>query len=64
MKLPSGWIFIPHTKDGITVQVEQKELICCSDCAKRKNNGFCLEHMRYEKDDNGYCSYAEGRSTE
>lgn len=35
------------------------ELIPCRECAKRKKNKFCLEHMRYEKDDDGFCSYGE-----
>lgn len=34
--------------------------ICfCRECKHRKKNGFCLEHNRYEKNDNGYCSYGE-----
>lgn len=37
--------------------------ICfCGECKKRKKNKFCLEHMRYEKDDNGFCSYGERNS--
>lgn len=35
MKLPSGWIFLPHYKcklDGIEVEIEQQELIRCKDC--------------------------------
>lgn len=35
------------------------EIVHCGECAKRKKNGFCLEHMRYEKNDNGFCSYGE-----
>lgn len=35
------------------------ELVRCGECAKRKKNKFCLEHMRYERDDNGFCSYGE-----
>ena len=34
-------------------------LVRCGECAKRKENKFCLEHMRYEKNDNGFCSYGE-----
>jgi len=35
------------------------DIVRCGECAKRKKNKFCLEHMRYERDDNGFCSYAE-----
>ena len=35
------------------------ELVRCGECKKRKKNGFCLEHNRYEKNDSGYCSYGE-----
>ena len=33
------------------------DIVRCGECAKRKKNKFCLEHMRYERDDNGFCSY-------
>jgi len=33
------------------------DIVRCGECAKRKKNGFCLEHMRYEKNDKGFCSY-------
>ena len=35
-----------------------QRFILCENCSKRKRNGFCLEHMRYEPD-GGYCSRAE-----
>lgn len=35
------------------------DLVRCGECKHRKKNGFCLEHNRYEKNDNGYCSYGE-----
>ena len=35
------------------------DIVRCGECKKRKKNSFCLEHMRYEKDDKGYCSYGE-----
>jgi hypothetical protein len=35
------------------------DIVRCGECAKRKKNKFCLEHMRYERDDNGFCSYGE-----
>ena len=35
------------------------DIVCCGECAKRKKNKFCLKHMRYEKNDNGFCSYGE-----
>lgn len=34
-------------------------VVRCKDCEYRKKNKFCLEHNRYEKDDNGYCSRGE-----
>ena len=34
--------------------------ICfCGECKKRKKNKFCLEHKRYEKNDDDFCSYGE-----
>lgn len=38
------------------------EIVRCKECKHRKKNGFCLEHNRYEKNDNGYCSYGERES--
>lgn len=35
------------------------DIVRCKECVRRKKNGFCLEHNRYEKNDNGYCSYGE-----
>lgn len=35
------------------------DIVRCKECKHRKKNGFCLEHNRYEKNDNGYCSYGE-----
>lgn len=37
------------------------DIVRCKECKRRKENGFCLEHNRYEKNDNGYCSYGERR---
>ena len=34
-------------------------VVRCKECKHRKKNGFCLKHNRYEKNDNGYCSYGE-----
>lgn len=34
-------------------------VVRCKECKHRKKNGFCLEHNRYEKNDNGYCSCGE-----
>ena len=36
-----------------------RDVVMCGECTKRKKNGFCLEYMRYEKDDEGFCSYGE-----
>ena len=40
-----------------------QRMIFCKNCSKRKRNGFCLEHMRYEED-GGYCSCAELKENE
>lgn len=39
--------------------IDAVSVVRCKECVRRKNNGFCLEHNRYEKNDNGYCSYGE-----
>ena len=61
--MPSQWI------DGVNYAIDLIELyeptidavsvVRCKECKHRKKNGFCLEHNRYEKNDNGYCSYGE-----
>ena len=38
------------------------EVIRCKYCANRKKNKFCLVNMRYEKDDNGFCSHGERKN--
>lgn len=43
----------PQIKENVKVVVR------CKDCKQRKKNKFCLEHKRYEKDDDGYCHYGE-----
>ena len=57
-------IDIPETNE---LQYQQdlkvQRLILCENCSKRKRNGFCLEHMRYEPD-GGYCSCAELKESE
>ena len=35
------------------------DIVRCGECKKRKKNRYCLEHKRYEKDDEGFCSYGE-----
>lgn len=32
MKLPAGWVIIPRMKDRLTIEVEQREIVTCSDC--------------------------------
>ena len=39
--------------------IDAVSVVRCKECKHRKKNGFCLEHNRYEKNDNGYCSYGE-----
>lgn len=38
------------------------DLVRCGECSRRKKNGFCLEHNRYERNDDGFCSYGERRA--
>lgn len=38
------------------------DLVRCGECARRKKNGFCLEHNRYERNDDGFCNYGERRA--
>lgn len=40
------------------------EIVRCGECTRRKKNGFCLEHNRYERNDDGFCSYGERRADE
>ena len=40
------------------------DLVRCGECKRRKKNGFCLEHNRYEKNDDNFCSYGERRADE
>lgn len=52
--LPSGRVEWEDIFDAPSI-----DIVRCQECAKRKKNKFCLEHMRYERDDNGFCSYGE-----
>lgn len=40
------------------------DLVKCGECKRRKKNGFCLEHNRYERNDDNFCSYGERRADE
>ena len=40
------------------------DLVRCGECSRRKKNGFCLEHNRYERNDDGFCNYGERRADE
>ena len=51
MKVPS------FSADYPKAPIYVADLVRCKECKCRKKNGFCLEHNRYEKNDNGYCSY-------
>ena len=48
------YILNEYLKDAPSI-----DIVRCKECKYRKKNGFCLEHNRYEKNDNGYCSYGE-----
>ena len=52
--------------DGSTIEADYNscplieiDLVRCGECMRRKKNGFCLEHNRYERNDDGFCSYGE-----
>lgn len=47
--------------EAIDMAIKALDIVECRECVKRKKNKFCLEHMRYERDD-GYCSYGERES--
>lgn len=34
-KLPDGWVFIPKPVKGITIDIEQRELVMCKNCKHR-----------------------------
>lgn len=42
-----------------TRKIIEIDLVKCGECMRRKKNGFCLEHNRYEKNDDNFCSYGE-----
>lgn len=46
-----------YSSDYPKAPIYVADLVRCKECKYRKKNGFCLEHNRYEKNDNGYCSY-------
>ena len=56
--------------DGVIYMAQRIEeapsidIVWCKECVRRKKNGFCLEHNRYEKNDNGYCSYGGRKETD
>lgn len=41
-KLPDGWVYIPKWKDRdiMTVEVEQRELVCCKRCTHWTPGGY------------------------
>lgn len=51
-------IVLENLKQNI-LKAPSIDIVRCGECAKRKKNKFCLEHMRYERDDNSFCSYGE-----
>ena len=61
-KLPDGWIFIPRTKDAVTIEVEERELVMCRNCKHVLPNGFCHKHSKKVTDE-FYCADGEGRET-
>ncbi len=60
MKLPQySLLKVSSSRKGTSIEAEWVDFVTCGECKKRKKNDFCLEHMRYEKNDEGYCSYGE-----
>ena len=54
----NDWEELVAFADAIAEQ-EPIDIVCCRECKKRKKNKFCLEHKRYEKNDEHFCSYGE-----
>ena len=50
------WLYTDEFCKAID-SVPSIDIVRCGACKKRKKNCFCLEHMRYEKNDKGFCSY-------
>ena len=55
-KVLDGWAFFIKAYLDSEPHIN---IVQCKECKHRKKNSFCLEHNRYEKNDNGYCSYGE-----
>ena len=64
MKLPSGWIITP-TLDGLTVNLDTKELVMCKDCKyfyesinshTKESYGWFCKRSRIEQKPYDYCS--------
>ena len=59
MKLPSGWIIIP-TLDGLTVNLDTKELVMCKDCKHwypDADCGMACEFTNMSQPEDGYCNW-------
>ena len=58
MHIPNGWIFTLKTKDRMTIEVEQQELVVCRDCIY-----YDTEHCKWRKDESpdpdDYCSVGQ-----
>lgn len=48
------YIYEDDVEDAPTI-----DIVRCGECKRRKKNGFCLEHNRYERNDDNFCSYGE-----
>jgi hypothetical protein len=66
-KLPDGWVFIPMTKDAITIELKQMELVTCQHCRHYKpytgrvsgNQYFQCEVLDQDTEPDWFCADGE-----
>ncbi|MBR2209919.1 MAG: hypothetical protein IJ896_00360 [Fibrobacter sp.] len=71
-KLPDGWVFIPMTKDAITIELKQMELVTCRHCKHYKpytgrvsgNQYFQCEVLTMDTDPDWFCADWEEEDAE
>ena len=61
VKLPSGWI-TTTTSDGLTINLNTKELVMCKDCKHwypDADCGMACEFTNMSQPEDGYCNWGE-----
>ena len=61
MKLPSGWI-TTTTSDGLTINLNTKELVMCKDCKHwypDADCGMACEFTNMSQPEDGYCNWGK-----